>query len=34
VVVDCSHIFDPAEVEDAGLIYRSVGRGVWTRWKR
>jgi len=31
VVVDCSHIFDPAEVEDAGLIYRSVGRGVWTR---
>lgn len=31
VVVDCSHVLDPSEVEEAGLIYRGVGRGLWTR---
>ena len=31
VIVDCAHILNPSLVEKAGLIYRGVGRGLWTR---
>jgi len=31
VVVDCAHILNPSLVEKAGLIYRGIGRGLWTR---
>ena len=31
VIVDCAHILSPSLVEKAGLIYRGIGRGVWTR---
>jgi nucleotide sugar dehydrogenase len=30
-IVDCAHVLDPALVEESGLIYRGVGRGVWTK---
>lgn len=30
-VVDCAHVFTPAEVEGAGIIYRGIGRGVWSK---
>lgn len=30
-LVDCAHVLDPREVEEAGLVYRGVGRGVWSR---
>ncbi|MEM3004205.1 MAG: nucleotide sugar dehydrogenase [Candidatus Bathyarchaeia archaeon] len=31
VVVDAASILDPKAVEKVGLIYRGVGRGVWTK---
>ena len=31
LIVDCTGILDPASVEKTGLVYRGVGRGVWTR---
>jgi len=31
VIVDCAHMLSPLLVEKAGLIYRGIGRGVWTR---
>ncbi|MEM3506930.1 MAG: nucleotide sugar dehydrogenase [Candidatus Bathyarchaeia archaeon] len=30
LIVDCAHLIDPKEAESNGLIYRGVGRGVWT----
>ncbi|HUK27698.1 MAG TPA: nucleotide sugar dehydrogenase [Candidatus Acidoferrales bacterium] len=31
LVVDCTGLLDPASVEKSGLVYRGVGRGLWTR---
>lgn len=31
VIVDCAHILNPREVEKSGIIYRGVGRGLWTK---
>ena len=31
LVIDCTGILDPAYVEKSGLIYRGIGRGLWTR---
>ena len=30
-IVDMGHVIDPDKVEKQGLVYRGVGRGVWTR---
>jgi UDP-N-acetyl-D-mannosaminuronic acid dehydrogenase len=30
-VIDCAHILNPKEVEEVGLIYRGVGRGLWMK---
>jgi nucleotide sugar dehydrogenase len=31
LIVDCTGLLDPVSVEKSGLIYRGVGRGLWTR---
>jgi UDP-N-acetyl-D-mannosaminuronic acid dehydrogenase len=31
LVIDCTGILDPTSVERSGLIYRGLGRGLWTR---
>lgn len=31
LVIDCTGILDPTSVEKSGLVYRAVGRGLWTR---
>jgi len=31
VIVDCTGILDPASVEKTGLVYRGIGKGLWTR---
>jgi len=31
LIVDCTGVLDPASVEKSGLVYRGVGRGLWTR---
>jgi len=31
VVVDCTGTLEPAEIEKAGLLYRGVGRGLWSK---
>ncbi len=31
VVVDCAGILDPVQIEKVGLIYRGVGRGLWSK---
>jgi UDP-N-acetyl-D-mannosaminuronate dehydrogenase len=31
LVIDCTGILDPASVEKSGLVYRGLGRGLWTR---
>jgi nucleotide sugar dehydrogenase len=31
LVVDCTGVLDPSSVEKTGLVYRGVGRGLWTR---
>lgn len=30
-IVDCTHMLNPGEVEKTGVIYRGVGRGLWTK---
>jgi UDP-N-acetyl-D-mannosaminuronate dehydrogenase len=30
-VVDCVHVMNPSEVEKAGLVYRGIGRGLWSK---
>jgi len=30
-IVDMAHIINPAEAEKEGLVYRGIGRGVWTK---
>jgi UDP-N-acetyl-D-mannosaminuronate dehydrogenase len=29
-LVDISHVISPSKAEQAGFIYRGLGRGVWT----
>jgi len=31
LIVDCTGVMDPSSVEKTGLVYRGVGRGLWTR---
>ena len=31
LVLDCTGTVDPASVEKSGLVYRGIGRGLWTR---
>jgi len=31
LIVDCTGLLDPTSVEKSGLVYRGVGRGLWTR---
>jgi nucleotide sugar dehydrogenase len=31
LIVDCTGVIDPSAVEKTGLVYRGVGRGLWTR---
>ena len=31
LIIDCTGLLDPASVEKSGLVYRGVGRGLWTR---
>jgi UDP-N-acetyl-D-mannosaminuronate dehydrogenase len=31
VVVDCTGILEPEDIEKVGLIYRGVGRGLWSK---
>ena len=31
VIVDCTHLIDPAQAERCGAVYRGVGRGLWTK---
>jgi nucleotide sugar dehydrogenase len=31
LIVDCAGILDPTSIEKTGLVYRGVGRGLWTR---
>jgi len=31
LIIDCTGIIDPTSVEKTGLVYRGVGRGLWTR---
>lgn len=31
VIVDCTHLTDPAHAEKSRAIYRGVGRGLWTK---
>jgi nucleotide sugar dehydrogenase len=31
LIVDCTGVMDPPSVEKSGLVYRGVGRGLWTR---
>jgi len=31
VVVDAAGILKPKEIEKTGMIYRGVGRGIWTK---
>jgi len=31
VVVDCTGILEPEEIEKVGLIYRGIGRGLWSK---
>ncbi len=30
-IVDCTQTLDPVEIEKTGVVYRGVGRGLWTR---
>lgn len=30
-LVDCGSVFNPAEVEAVGIVYRGIGRGVWSK---
>ncbi len=31
VIVDCTHLIDPAQAEKSRVTYRGVGRGLWTK---
>jgi nucleotide sugar dehydrogenase len=31
LIVDCTGVLNPISVEKSGLVYRGVGRGLWTR---
>ena len=31
LIMDCTGVMDPSGVEKTGLVYRGVGRGLWTR---
>jgi nucleotide sugar dehydrogenase len=31
LIIDCTGVLDPTSVEKSGLVYRGVGRGLWTR---
>jgi nucleotide sugar dehydrogenase len=31
LVIDCTGTLDPVSVEKSGLVYRGIGRGLWTR---
>jgi UDP-N-acetyl-D-mannosaminuronate dehydrogenase len=31
VVVDCTGILEPEEIEKVGLVYRGIGRGLWSK---
>ena len=31
VVVDCTRTLDPEDIEKVGLIYRGIGRGLWSK---
>jgi nucleotide sugar dehydrogenase len=31
LIVDCTGVMEPASIEKTGLVYRGVGRGLWTR---
>jgi UDP-N-acetyl-D-mannosaminuronic acid dehydrogenase len=31
LIVDCTGLLDPVSVEKSGLVYRGIGRGLWTR---
>ncbi len=31
LILDCTGILDPTSVEKTGLVYRGIGRGLWTR---
>ncbi|HUK50122.1 MAG TPA: nucleotide sugar dehydrogenase [Terriglobales bacterium] len=31
LIVDCTGVLDPVSVEKSGLVYRGIGRGLWTR---
>lgn len=31
IVVDCTALLDPCEIEKVGLAYRGVGRGLWSK---
>ncbi len=31
LIIDCTGIIDPTSVEKSGLVYRGIGRGLWTR---
>jgi len=30
-LVDCGRVFNPSEVEAAGIVYRGIGRGTWSK---
>jgi len=31
LIVDCTGVMNPSSVEKSGLVYRGIGRGLWTR---
>jgi nucleotide sugar dehydrogenase len=31
LIIDCTGVLDPTSVEKSGLVYRGIGRGLWTR---
>jgi len=31
LIIDCTGTIDPVSVEKSGLVYRGIGRGLWTR---
>jgi UDP-N-acetyl-D-mannosaminuronate dehydrogenase len=31
LIVDCTGVMEPSSIEKTGLVYRGVGRGLWTR---
>ena len=31
LIIDCTGVLDPGSVEKSGLVYRGLGRGLWTR---